>query len=120
VSVGFHLHLMAEPPEAKCWRDRFGSLDSSLGPDRRLTVAAVNVRYLAPVRFDDELRIEVSFDRITERSIHVRYDAFVGDALVAEAGSDTPVSMLSPGSRPRFLTHLWADDRTSLSETQRT
>jgi acyl-CoA thioester hydrolase len=71
----------------ECWRDRFGSLDSSLGPDRRLTVAAVNVRYLAPVRFDDELRIEVSFDRITERSIHVRYDAFVGDALVAEAGS---------------------------------
>jgi len=71
----------------ECWRDRFGSLDSSLGPDRRLTVAAVNVRYLAPIRFDDELGIEVSFDRITEHSIQVRYDAFVGSTRVAEASS---------------------------------
>ena len=34
----------------ECWRERFGQLDASLGGDRRLTVAAVNVRYLAPVR----------------------------------------------------------------------
>jgi YbgC/YbaW family acyl-CoA thioester hydrolase len=71
----------------ECWRDRFGPLDASLGPDRRLTVAAVNVRYLAPVRFDDELRIEVALDRLGERSIQVHYDAFVDDAPVAEAGS---------------------------------
>jgi YbgC/YbaW family acyl-CoA thioester hydrolase len=71
----------------ECWRERFGSLDASLGPDRRLTVAAVNVRYLAPVRADDELRIEVALDRMTKRSIHVHYDAFVEDARVAEAGS---------------------------------
>jgi acyl-CoA thioesterase FadM/ketosteroid isomerase-like protein len=70
-----------------CWRDRFGTLDASLGPDRRVTVAAVSFRYLAPVRSDDELRIEVTLDRITERSIQVHYDAFVGDARVAEAGS---------------------------------
>ncbi len=71
----------------ECWRDRFGQLDASLGPDRRLTVAAVNVRYLAPVRADDELRIEVVLGRITERSIQVHYDAFVEDARVAEGGS---------------------------------
>jgi uncharacterized protein len=71
----------------ECWRDRFGQLDASLGPDRRLTVAAVNVRYLAPVRSDDELRIEVTMDRLTKRSIQVHYDAFVGDARVAEASS---------------------------------
>ena len=71
----------------ECWRDRFGALDASLGPDRRLTVAAVNVRYLAPVRADDELRIEVALDRITERSIMVHHDAFVDDARVAEASS---------------------------------
>jgi YbgC/YbaW family acyl-CoA thioester hydrolase len=71
----------------ECWRERFGQLDASLGPDRRLTVAAVNVRYLAPVRSDDELRIEVALDRLTERTIHVHYDAFVGDARVAEARS---------------------------------
>jgi YbgC/YbaW family acyl-CoA thioester hydrolase len=71
----------------ECWRDRFGQLDASLGLDRKLTVAAVNVRYLAPVRSDDELRIEVALDRLTERSIQVHYDAFVGDARVAEASS---------------------------------
>jgi uncharacterized protein len=71
----------------ECWRDRFGSLDASLGPDRRLTVAAVNVRYLAPVRSDDELRIEVNLDRLTKRSIQVHYDAFVEHARVAEASS---------------------------------
>ncbi len=71
----------------ECWRDRFGSLDASLGPDRRLTVAAVNVRYLDPVRSDDELRIEVTLDRLTKRSVQVHYDAFVDDARVAEASS---------------------------------
>jgi uncharacterized protein len=71
----------------ECWRDRFGPLDESLGADRRLTVAAVDVRYLAPVRCDDELRIEVALDRLTERSIQVHYDAFVEDARVAEASS---------------------------------
>jgi YbgC/YbaW family acyl-CoA thioester hydrolase len=71
----------------ECWRDRFGQLDASIGPDRELTVAAVNVRYLAPVRSDDELRIEVALDRLMGRSIQVHYDAFVEDARVAEASS---------------------------------
>jgi YbgC/YbaW family acyl-CoA thioester hydrolase len=71
----------------ECWRDRFGQLDESLGPDRKLTVAAVNVRYLAPVRSDDELQIEVTLDRLTERSIQVHYDAFVEHARVGEASS---------------------------------
>ena len=71
----------------ECWRDRFGQLDASLGPERRLTVAAVNVRYLGPVRSDDELRIEVTLDRLTERSIQVHYNAFVEDARAAEASS---------------------------------
>ena len=71
----------------ECWRERFGQLDASLGPNRRLTVAAVSVRYLGPVRPDDELRIEVSLDRLTKRSIQVHYDALVGDARVAEAAS---------------------------------
>ena len=71
----------------ECWRDRFGQLDASLGPERTLTVATVNVCYLGPVRSDDELRIEVTLDRLTERLIQVHYDAFVEDARVAEAGS---------------------------------
>jgi uncharacterized protein len=70
-----------------CLRERFGQLDASLGTDRRLTVAAVNVRYLAPARADDELRIDVVLDRITQRSIQVHYDAFAADNPVAEATS---------------------------------
>jgi uncharacterized protein len=71
----------------ECWRERFGSLEESLGPDRRLTVAAVDVRYLGPVHADDVLRVEVVFDRLTPRSVQVHYAAFVGEAQVAEAGS---------------------------------
>lgn len=71
----------------ECWRERLGALDASLGPDRKLTVAAVSVRYLAPVRADDGLSVEVSLDRITRRSIEVHYEAFVEDALVAEGGA---------------------------------
>jgi acyl-CoA thioesterase FadM len=69
----------------ECWRDRFGRIDDSLGPERRLTVAAVGVRYLGPVRADDEMCVEVTFERITTRSIHVHYDALVLDTPVAEA-----------------------------------
>jgi len=65
----------------ECWRERFGE---SLATTQRVTVGAVEVRYLAPVAADDELRVEVSLDRITGRSVHVHYDAFVGDARVAE------------------------------------
>jgi uncharacterized protein len=71
----------------ECWRDRFGSIDASLGPTRRLTVAAVNVSYLGQVRSDDELRVEVVLDRITKRSIQTHYEAFVDTTRVAEAGS---------------------------------
>jgi acyl-CoA thioesterase FadM/ketosteroid isomerase-like protein len=71
----------------ECWRERFGSLDTSLGPDRRLTVAAVDVRYCAPVRADEELRIEVALDRLTRRSVQVHYDAFVSGTHVAEASA---------------------------------
>jgi YbgC/YbaW family acyl-CoA thioester hydrolase len=93
----------------ECWRARFGRLDASLGPDRRLTVAAVNVNYLAPVKADDELCIEVSLDRLTRRSIQVRYEAFVGDTQVAEASSRY-VSLDSESGRPASLPDSIAED----------
>jgi acyl-CoA thioesterase FadM/ketosteroid isomerase-like protein len=71
----------------ECWRGRLGPVDAALGPNRWLTVAAVNVHYLRPVRADDEVRIHVVLDRITERSIQVHYDAFVETTRVAEAFS---------------------------------
>jgi uncharacterized protein len=71
----------------ECWRHRFGALDATLGPDRRLTVAAVDVRYLAPVRADDELRVEIVLDRVSRRSVQVHYAAWVGERQVAQAAS---------------------------------
>jgi acyl-CoA thioesterase FadM/ketosteroid isomerase-like protein len=70
-----------------CWRDRVGQPDAISAPDRHLTVAAVNVRYLKPVRPGDELRVEVAIDRLTSRSVQVHYDAFVVDGQVAEASA---------------------------------
>lgn len=69
------------------WRDRFGQLEGSLGPTRRLTVAEVQVHYLAAVRSDDEVRVEVALGRMTTRTIQVRYHAFVGDIRVADGTS---------------------------------
>lgn len=95
----------------ECWRHRFGRIDDSLGADRRLTVAAVDVQYLGAVRADDVLRIAVSFDRITTRSIQVHYDAYVEDVPVAsararyvcldvESGAPTPLPAAISGSAP--------------------
>ena len=93
----------------ECWRDRFGPLDASLGPDRSLTVAAVNVRYFAPVRADDELRIDVTLDRLTKRSIQVHHEAFVGDARVAEATARY-VCLDPESGKPASLPDGIADD----------
>jgi uncharacterized protein len=71
----------------ECWRERVGDPGARGGPGRRLTPEAVTVRYVAAVDPDAELRVEVTLDRLTERSIHVHYDAFAGDARVAEAGA---------------------------------
>ena len=68
----------------ECWRARFGALHDSLGPDRRLVVTEVNVRYLDPVAVDDELQIEVALDDIGTTSIRVHYDALVRGERVAE------------------------------------
>ena len=92
----------------ECWRDRFGALNASLGPNRALTVAAVSVRYIAPVRSDDELRIEVALDRISKRSIQVHYDAFVAESPVAEASSRyvcLDSGSGEPASLPAGVTH---------------
>lgn len=86
----------------ECWRERFGAVDASLGSGRSLTVAAVNVRYLLGVRSDDLLRVEVRFDRMTNRSIHVHYDAFVEAVRVAEADSHYVVVNTASGRSDCF------------------
>ncbi|HEY3020542.1 MAG TPA: nuclear transport factor 2 family protein [Solirubrobacteraceae bacterium] len=50
-----------------------------------LALAAIDLRCGAPVRRGDEVRIEVSVDRRTPRSLFVHGDAFAGGAHVAQA-----------------------------------
>ena len=57
------------------------------GASALVDLETVNVRYLAAVAPGDELRVEVTVDRLTERAVQVRYAAFAGDARVAEASA---------------------------------
>jgi|SRR5947209_2432730 len=69
------------------WRSQVGPLDASLGDERQITMRSVDVEYLAPVRVDDLVEIEVFLDQISERTIQLFYRAFVADRSVANARS---------------------------------
>jgi uncharacterized protein len=82
------------------WRARVGSsLQDTLEPGRRLTLASVEVDYLAPVEVDDELRVEVHLDRRSARSLQIHYDAHVGEVLAAR-GSSRYVCLDARSGRP--------------------
>jgi acyl-CoA thioesterase FadM len=67
------------------WRERFGPLSESLGSERRLTVAAVDVQYLASIRLEDLLVVDVAFDRAGRSSVLIHYAATVDGRSAAEA-----------------------------------
>jgi acyl-CoA thioester hydrolase len=57
------------------WRDAFGSYDEALarwGLD--LVVAESNVRFLKPARFDDELDIDITVEKLGTTSFTLRFD----------------------------------------------
>ena len=66
------------------WREAFGSYDKALeehGAD--LVVGEANVRFFSPARFDDELDIELSVEKLGTTSLTTRYDVMRdGDKLV--------------------------------------
>ena len=86
----------------EAWRAHVGALADSLGPQRRLTVAAIDVQYRGAVRFDDVLRIEVAFDRVGSSSLGVHYTATVAGTLVAD-GRASYVCLDAETGRPREL-----------------
>jgi YbgC/YbaW family acyl-CoA thioester hydrolase len=88
------------------WRSRLGSLEESLGRDRSLTLRAIAVDYLAPVRVDDSLRVEVSVDRVTGRSLRLNYSSYVDDALVAGARSTYVCLDRASGSPAAWPEHV--------------
>jgi acyl-CoA thioester hydrolase len=66
------------------WREAFGSYDVALekfGLD--LVVAEANVRYLKVARFDDELDVRLTIEKIGTTSITERYDVMRGEDELA-------------------------------------
>ena len=57
------------------WRDAFGSYDTALqqwGLD--LVVGEANVQYLRPAKFDDELDVDVTVEKLGTTSMTTHYD----------------------------------------------
>jgi acyl-CoA thioester hydrolase len=46
------------------WRERLGPYGEMVDAGTDMVVAEVNVRYRAPARFDDEVRIELAVERV--------------------------------------------------------
>ncbi len=67
------------------WRDAFGSYDIALqkyGLD--LVVAEANCRYLAPARFDDEVDVALTIEKIGTTAVTERYDVTRSGEQIAE------------------------------------
>ena len=60
-------------------------------------------RYLRPVRFTDELTIEVRVERIGERSVTYGFRLVRADELVAQGRLTSVCCELLPGERPRSM-----------------
>lgn len=67
------------------WREAFGSYDVALekfGLD--LVVGETTVKYIKPARFDDELDIDCTVEKLGTTSMTTRYDVHRADDTVAE------------------------------------
>lgn len=66
------------------WREAFGSYDDALeehGVD--IVVGEANVRYLKPARFDEELDVDLTVEKLGTTSLNTRYDVMRGGEAVA-------------------------------------
>lgn len=67
------------------WREAFGSYDKALeehGVD--LVVGEANVRYFGPARFDDELDIDLTVEKLGTTSMTTRYDVLHDSDHIAQ------------------------------------
>jgi acyl-CoA thioester hydrolase len=52
-----------------------------------IVVAKLECKYLKPARFDDELKLRVSIERMTRARIDHRYELFRDDQLICQANT---------------------------------
>ena len=65
------------------WREAFGSYSAMADSGVDLVVAEANVRYHLPARFDDELEIGASIEKLGRTSMTTRFDVKRGDDVIA-------------------------------------
>ncbi len=64
------------------WREAFGSYSAMADSGVDLVVAEANVRYHLPARFDDELEVAASIEKLGRTSMTTRFDVTRGDAVI--------------------------------------
>lgn len=64
------------------WREALGSYQNMVDAGTDMVVAEVNVRFLGPARFDDELDLEAWLTRLGETAMSTRIDATTDGAQV--------------------------------------
>ncbi len=69
------------------------------------TVAEINLRYVAPARLDDVVRIESVCEAIGAASCRMHQQAFRGEQLLAEAR--LRIGFVGPDFRPRRQPEAW-------------
>ncbi len=84
------------------WREAFGSYDAALekfGLD--IVVAEARVRYLKPARFDDELDVYVTVEKLGTTSLATRYDVSrAGDPIAVGHLRHVFVDLKDGGKEP--------------------
>jgi acyl-CoA thioester hydrolase len=56
------------------WREAFGSYQAMVDRGVDLVVAELNVEFLAPARFDEEIRIEAAIERLGTTGMSTRFE----------------------------------------------
>ncbi|MGH2838486.1 MAG: acyl-CoA thioesterase [Thermoleophilaceae bacterium] len=66
------------------WREALGSYQDMVEGGTDMVVAEVNVRFLGPARFDDEVDFEARLTRLGETSMSTRIDSSTNGAPVVQ------------------------------------
>ncbi len=85
--VVFNAHYLAylDVGMTELWRAAFGSYQAMLDRGIDMVVVEARLRFHAPARFDDELRLEIAVSRLGSTSISTDHRVMRGDELIAQA-----------------------------------
>jgi acyl-CoA thioester hydrolase len=67
------------------WREALGRYQDMVDAGVDMVVAEINVRFLGPARFDDEIDFEARVERLGETAMSTRVDAQTKEGPVLEA-----------------------------------